>query len=218
MVFVKIILATLMVFVISQHSWCLWRSPVFVISQHSWYLWRSLTIIAPSPLGSSGRNGQLLCPFSCLTRCSCTCWCAWLVTLIGSLCLHLLMCLTRYSTWLVALALVDACSYAARLEPSVTCSCFVRLALVFVISQHSWCLWRSPVQLDLILTLPALMHAWCLWRYFSQHSWCFDLATLMVFMKISCPGQLDLILTIPAPSPQYWKYRKERTAPLKREI
>ncbi len=31
----------------------------------------------------------------------------WLVTPLGSLLLHLVMCLARYSTWLVALVLVD---------------------------------------------------------------------------------------------------------------
>ena len=206
MVFVKIILATLMVFVISQHSWCLWRSPVFgisqhswclwrspvfVISQHSWCLWRSLTIIAPSPLGSSGRSGQLLCPLSCLARCSCTCWCAWLVTLLGSLLLHLLICLARYSAWIVALVLLPLawallpraralCGlhwclwsrnthgvYEDLLSSSIwywqfphwcthgVCEDNSRNTHGVLISQHSWCLWRSPVQLDLILTIPA---------------------------------------------------------------
>ncbi len=67
--------------------------------------------------------------------------------LLGSLLLHLMYldrysCLARCSytwcTWLVTLAWLVA----------------LELVDVLVISQNSWCLWRSPVHLDLILTIP----------------------------------------------------------------
>jgi hypothetical protein len=87
--------------------------------------------------------GSLLC----LARCSCTCWCAWLVTLAWLVALALVAWLVTLA-WLVALALVDVLGSLLLLA-----SLLLQL-LIFVISQHSWCLWRSPVHLDLILTIP----------------------------------------------------------------
>jgi hypothetical protein len=70
------------------------------------------------------QRSMYLARYSCLARCSCTCWCAGLVTLLGSLLLHLLMCLARYSTWIVALALVDVLGSLLYLTRcSCTCWC-----------------------------------------------------------------------------------------------
>ena len=126
-----------------------------------------------------------------LTRCSCTCWCACLVTLFGSLLLHLLMWLSRYSSFLgwsrnTHGVYEDSSQQFRAISQHSWCLWRFVSAQFRVISQHSWCLWRfvSLVLMSLVWALLISQHSWCLWR---------------------SPVHLDLILTIPAPSPLNWK-------------